>query len=225
MTNTSSSGGRGAEQPKAQESRPAPAPLQRSVMPPHPRRILVADDEHLVATSIALSLAELGYVTVGPAGDGERAVQLARVAMPDLALLDIRMPRRDGISAAAELFAELAMPVVIVSAFSDSADVVSASRAGVFGYLVKPATTEQLRAAIEVAWGRFCQLIAAQRESSDLRRRLEERKAIERAKWALVESLSITEPAAMDLLRQRARDSRRTLIDVAIEVLKDRAVD
>ncbi len=201
---------------------PAAVAAAQSGIPVHPRRVLVADDEHLVATSLALALAELGYTTVGPATDGQRAVDLARVALPDLALLDIRMPKRDGISAAEEMFAELAIPVVIVSAYSDPQQVMAASSAGVFGYLVKPVETEQLRAAMEIAWGRFSQLMATQRENSDLRRRLAERRTIESAKWAMVEQFSITEPEAMNLLRQKARDSRRTMMEIALEVLRQR---
>ena len=202
--------------------REVPLPMPQPPSLPHPRRILVADDEHLVALSLSLSLGELGYTTVGPATDGARAVELARIAMPDLALLDIRMPKRDGIDAAAEIFSELAIPVVIVSAYSDPQEIGAASGAGVFGYLVKPVSTEQLRAAIEVAWSRFNQFLGAQRENSDLKRRLEERKTIERAKWAMVERFSVTEPEAMNTLRERARDSRRTLIEVALEVLRER---
>jgi response regulator NasT len=219
--NTTESGA-GRNPSREQGATPSAALLTKPPPPPHPRRILVADDEHLVATSLSISLGQLGYVTVGPASDGERAVQLARVGLPDMALLDIRMPRRDGVSAAAELFTELAIPVIIVSAYSDAGQVAGAADAGVFGYLVKPTTTEQLRAAIEIAWGRFCHLLTTQRENSDLRRKLEERKVIERAKWALVESMSITEPEAMDKLRQRARDSRRPMVEVALELLKER---
>lgn len=187
-----------------------------------PRRILVADDEHLVAMSLVLSLAELGFTVVGPAADGIQAVQLARIALPDLALLDIRMPRRDGIQAAKEIFGELAIPVVIVSAYSDPDEIAGAGGAGVFGYLVKPVTTDQLRAAIVVAWDRFNQVLSVEQENSDLRRRLEERKIIERAKWALVEGRALTEPAAMETLRERARDSRRPMAEVAAEVLKEK---
>lgn len=194
---------------------PARAPLAQ------PRRILVADDEHLVATALVLSLAELGFTVVGPASDGLQAVQLARLALPDIALLDIRMPRRDGIDAAREIFADLAIPVVIVSAYSDPTEVAGAGAAGVFGYLVKPVSTEQLRAAIEVAWDRFNQLLAVQSENSDLRRRLEERKLIEQAKWVLVKQRSMTEPDAMDLLRETSRASRRAMIEVARETLQN----
>ncbi len=210
---------------RTESPKPITLPMPLPTAPAHPRHILVADDEHLVATSITLSLSELGYVTVGPASDGDQAAQLARIALPDMALLDIRMPKRDGLDVAAEIFRDLAIPVVIISAYSDPGQVRSASEAGVFGYLVKPVSTEQLRAAIEIAWGRFTQLLSTQQENSDLKRRLEERKVIERAKWALVEKLSITEPEAINLLRTRARDARRTLIDVANEVLRERQAD
>jgi two-component system, response regulator PdtaR len=110
--------------------------------------------------------------------------------------------------------------VVIVSAYSDPAKVEGAAGAGVFGFLVKPVSTDQLRAAISVAWERFNELISVQKENSDLRRRLEERKTIERAKWVLVEKRSMTEPEAMDALRAMARDHRRPMIETALEVLR-----
>jgi AmiR/NasT family two-component response regulator len=189
-------------------------------LPERPTRILVADDEHLVATDLALTLGELGYTVVGPAADGEAAVHLARLSVPDLALLDIQMPKRDGLSAAAELMKELGVPVVILSAYSDAENVDGAQKAGVFGYLVKPVQEDQLRVAIEVAWSRFRLFIAERSEAESLRRRLEERKVIEQAKWILVSRKGITEPEAMQLLQRKARDTRRKLGDVALEVVR-----
>jgi response regulator NasT len=184
-----------------------------------PRRILVAEDEHLVALSLTMSLSDAGYTVVGPATDGEQAVDLARRLLPDMALLDIRMPRRSGIEAAQEIFGALGIPVVIVSAHSDEPLANAAADAGVFGYVVKPASTEQLRAALTVAWGRFCEHVESERATEDLRRRLDERKTIEQAKWVLVEQYDISESRALEELRDRARDARRTMLDIAVEVL------
>ncbi len=188
--------------------------------PAKPARVLVADDEHLVATDLAFTLGELGYTVVGPVTDGEAAVQLARRAKPDLALLDIRMPKRDGLSAAAELFEDMAIPVIILSAYSDTKSVEAAAGAGVFGYLVKPAAEEQLRVCIEVAWSRFLHLASQRLESGKLRQRLDERKAIEQAKWLLVSKRNMPEPDAMKLLHKKARDSRQTLLSVAEAVIR-----
>lgn len=187
---------------------------------PHATRIMVADDEHLVATDISLTLGELGYVVVGPVGDGEAAVQLARMALPDLALLDIRMPKGDGISVAKRILTELGIPSVILSAYSDPPQVEEASHAGVFGYIVKPAEPDQLRVSINVALARFHEHLEIETESSELRRRLEQRRVIEQAKWILVSKKGMTEPDAMRAMQKAARDSRRPLLDVATSVIE-----
>src|SRR5262245_16657947 len=96
-----------------------------SLLAERPHRVLVAEDEHLVATDLTLMLADLGY-TVLMATDGEEAVQTARTAAPDIALLDIRMPRRDGLSAAREIFTQMTIPVVMLSAYSDGSEVAAA---------------------------------------------------------------------------------------------------
>jgi response regulator NasT len=199
---------------RAIASRPLPAGLPR-----HPKRILVADDEHLVAAELTASLADLGYTTIGPAVDGHAAIELARTSTPDLALLDIRMPKVNGLEAAKALFKDLGIPVIILSAYSDPEYVENAMEAGVFAYLIKPAQRDQIRAAINIAWGRFLAHVECQIENQALARKLEERKIIEKAKWLLVSRKNMQEPDAMKFLQKSARDARRTLVDVASEVL------
>jgi response regulator NasT len=208
-----------ASDPSPVATNPKPSPARRPELPETPSRILVADDEFLVAAQITHDLASLGYVTVGPAVDGENAVSLARSAMPDMALLDVQMPQRDGLSAARELFEELGIPVIIISAYSDPKTVESARDGGVFGYLVKPASIDQLRAAIVVAWKRFRDFATLAGENESLKRRLEERRVIEKAKWILVSRKGVTEPDAMTMLQKKARDSRRPLVEVAQSVI------
>lgn len=185
-----------------------------------PSRILVAEDEHLVATELTLTLSSLGFTVVGPATDGDAAVRLAQIGAPDMALLDIRMPVRDGLSAASEIYSSFGVPVIMLTAYSDPEQIKDAEKAGVFGYLVKPATEAQIRAAIGVAWGRFVAHATEKAGAEDLRRRLEERKIIEKAKWAIVQVHKVTEPDAMKLLQKTARDRRTPLIDVAKSVLE-----
>lgn len=190
-----------------------------STIPLRPVRILVADDEYLVALDIISQLGACGYTSVGPAPSGNEAIRLARSTVPDLALLDVRMPDGDGLSAAKVIFNELSIPVVILSAYTDEKTLAAARDAGVFAYLVKPSHANQLRATIEVAWGRF-QTFMAEREEADLaRRRLEERKVIERAKWALVQRTGVDEPTAMRLLEDHARSRGERLISVAERVV------
>lgn len=197
----------------------AQADPRSRALPARPGRILVADDEHLIATDLAMTLAELGYFVIGPAIDGEAAVELARGGRPDLALLDIQMPRCDGLMAARMIFEELNVPVVILSAYSDEEYVESAKSAGVFGYLVKPASSNQLRAAIDVAWGRFIRSREDEDEIAGLEQKLEDRRVIERAKWILVARKQVTEEEAMRMLQRQARQSRRKIVEVAQQLL------
>ncbi len=190
-------------------------------LPEHPRRVLVADDEHLVASGVAVNLRELGYEVIGPASDGEEAIELCEQTHPDMALLDIRMPKRDGLEAAEVVFRQMGIPVMIFSAYSDPDYVASGNRVGVFGYLLKPVTQDQMRVGISVAWGRFIDYANQHGEIMSLRERLEQRKVIEQAKWILVKSRSIDEPDAMRLLQKQARNNRRTLVDVAKSVIEN----
>jgi len=131
------------------------APEEDSRSAQFPRRVLVAEDEHLVAVHLIKSLEQLGIEVIGPAANGEAALNLARQQRPDLAILDIRMPKRNGIDAARTLWRELGIPVVVLTAYSDERYIQAAAEAGVFGYLLKPAMLEDLRAALAVAWARY----------------------------------------------------------------------
>jgi AmiR/NasT family two-component response regulator len=198
----------------------ATAPGRAGQLPERPSRVLIADDEYLVATDVAFALGTLGYTVVGPATDGASALQLARLALPDLAILDIRMPGMDGISAAREMHRELDIPIIMLSAFSDPETVRAATDAGIFGYIVKPVAEDQLRVCIDVAWKRYSDHVAARSEVEDLRRRLEDRKVIEQAKWILVSRKNIAEPEAMKLLQRRARETRKPLAEIADTIIK-----
>lgn len=197
----------------------ASSALRSDAVPFRPVRILVADDEHLIATDLSMTLAELGYQVIGPATDGESAFHLARDGRADLALLDIQMPRCDGLMAARRIFEELFIPVVILSAYSDEEYVESARSAGVFGYLVKPASPPQLRAAIDVAWGRYLRAREDDAEIAELEQKLEDRRIIERAKWILVARRGVNEEEAMRILQRQARQSRRRIVEIAQQLL------
>jgi len=190
-------------------------------LPPHPSKLLVADDEHLVASGVAVNLRELGYEVIGPASDGDEAIELCRSHHPDMALLDIRMPKKDGLQAAEIIFRRMGIPVMIFSAYSDPEYVTSGNRVGVFGYLLKPVTPDQMRVGISVAWGRFLDYMNQNAEIVTLKERLEHRKIIEQAKWIIVKRKGIDEPEAMKLLQKQARNNRRTLVDVARSVLEN----
>lgn len=204
------------------QEQPTPAPEKHAgLRAEHPSRILVADDEHLVATELAFTLGSMGYTVVGPVTDGQSAVDLGRRALPDMALLDIRMPKLDGLGAARELSETLDIPCVILSAYSEPEYVEAAGSIGVFGYLVKPVQDDQLRACIDLAWRRYQHFSSDRAENRSLKKRLEERKVVEQAKWILVSTRSMTEPDAMKLLRTRSRDSRRSMAQLAESIIKN----
>jgi two-component system, response regulator PdtaR len=190
-------------------------------LPAHPHRVLVADDEHLVASGVAVNLRELGYEVIGPVADGDEAIELCKHTRPDIALLDIRMPRKDGLAAAEIIFRRMGIPVMIFSAYSDPEYITSGNRVGVFGYLLKPVTQDQMRVGLSVAWGRFLDYASQNGEIASLKDRLEQRKIIEQAKWILVKRRGIEEPDAMRMLQKQARNNRRTLVDVAKAVLEN----
>ncbi|MFN9993072.1 MAG: ANTAR domain-containing response regulator [Phycisphaerales bacterium] len=186
-----------------------------NVIPESPSRVLIAEDEHLVAVELTRSLASTGLTTVGPVSSGDAAIALAINTSPDIALLDVNMPGRSGISVAKELFETRCIPSVIISAYSDEEFIKGAQESGVFAYLVKPVADEQLRAALRIAWSRYRDLMNSRSEADDLRQRLADRRVIESAKWILVSKKGMSEPDAMRALQKHARDSRKTLVEVA----------
>jgi response regulator NasT len=193
-------------------------------LPASPKRILVADDEHLVAVGLIAALKDLGYKVLGPASDGEQAIKQCRSDRPDLAILDIRMPGIDGLAAAETIYNELQIPVVMLSAYSDPEYVSSGNRIGVFGYLTKPVSRDQLRVGLEVAWSRYLRQSELSEEVDSLKERLTQRKVIEQAKWIIVKRKSVEEPEAMRLLQKQARNGRRPLVDVAQAVIESESL-
>ena len=150
-----------------------------------PRRVLVAEDEALIRLDLAEMLREEGYEVVGEAGDGQEAVDLAESLKPDLVIMDVKMPRRDGIDAASEIASKRIAPIVILTAFSQRDLVERARDAGAMAYLVKPFNITDLIPAIEVAVSRFSEIAALENEVATLSDRLETRKLVERAKGLL----------------------------------------
>lgn len=189
----------------------------------NPRRVLVADDEHLVATGLSSNVTELGHKVVGIAADGEVAVQMARDLKPDLALLDIRMPKMSGIEVAMVLHQELGIPSIIVSAYSDQEHIGRIQSygvsSGVYGYLLKPVSREELRVTIGVVVQRSAVDEHRHTRIAQLEQNLANRRTVEQAKWILVEKFKITEPQAHERLQKVARDKRKPLVDVAQSVI------
>src|SRR5246500_5235608 len=145
-------------------------------------RVVIAEDEALIRLDLKEMLQEEGYTVVGEAGDGEQAVELAREHKPDLVILDVKMPKLDGISAAEKIAEEKIAPVLMLTAFSQRELVERARDAGAMAYLVKPFSKADLVPAIEMATSRYEELRALENEVADLAARFETRKLVDRAK-------------------------------------------
>jgi response regulator NasT len=183
------------------------------------RRVVIAEDEALIRLDLAEMLEEEGYAVVGQAGDGERAVALAEELRPDLVVLDVKMPRLDGISAAQRIAEQRIAPVVILTAFSQRELVERARDAGAMAYLVKPFTKADLVPAVEMALSRFAELQLLEAEVADLSERLETRKAVDRAKGVLQQRLDLSEPDAFRWIQKTAMDLRLSMRQVADGVI------
>jgi response regulator NasT len=184
-----------------------------------PRRVLVAEDEALIRMDIVESLTEFGYDVVAQAGDGEEAVALATQHKPDICIMDVKMPKLDGISAAEKISA-LKIPVVLLTAFSQKELVTRASEAGAMAYIVKPFAPSDLLPAIEIALSRFDQISALEAEIGDLNERFETRKLIDRAKGLLNEKMNLSEPEAFRWIQKASMDRRLTMAEVANTIIE-----
>lgn len=185
------------------------------------RRVVVAEDEALIRLDLVEMLREEGYEVVGEAGDGQEAVRQAEELRPDLVILDIKMPKLDGIEAASNIAGERIAPVVILTAFSQRDLVERARDAGAMAYLVKPFAKRDLVPAIELAVSRFAEVQALESEVADLNDRLDARKTIERAKGLLMTNHSMSEPESFRWLQRTAMDRRTTMKAVAQAVLEN----
>jgi AmiR/NasT family two-component response regulator len=178
-------------------------------------RILIAEDETIIRLDLRELLERSGFEVVAEARDGEEAVELARSESPDLALLDVKMPRLDGIDAARQILEERPIPIVMVTAYGEKELVTRAIEAGVFGYLVKPFREPDLLPAISTARARHDELVALREEAQSLAEALAARKAIERAKGLLMAREGLTEQDAFARLRKASQISGRPLKVVA----------
>ncbi len=183
------------------------------------RRVLVAEDESLIRMDIVETLREHGFEVIAEAGDGEEAIAKAEELKPDLVVMDIKMPNMDGITAAKRM-AELKIPVVLLTAFSQKELVEQAAEAGAMAYVVKPFTPTDLIPAVEIALSRHAQVLALESEVSDLIDRLETRKLVDRAKGLLIaKGLVKDEPEAFRWIQKTSMDGRLTMKDVGRTII------
>jgi two-component system, response regulator PdtaR len=182
-------------------------------------RVVVAEDEAIIRLDVKEILEEEGYDVVGETGRGDQAVELVRTLKPNLAILDIKMPGMDGLTAARMIAEERLCAVLILTAYSQHDLVEQARGAGALAYLVKPFQKRDLIPAIEMSLGRFEQIVALERENADLAERLEARKLIDRAKGRLMDEHGMTEAASWRFLQKTAMNSRRKIHEVASDVV------
>jgi two-component system, response regulator PdtaR len=184
-----------------------------------PVRVVLAEDEAIIRLDVKEILEEEGYEVVGETGRGDDAIDLVRETKPDLAILDIKMPGMDGLTAARTVAGEKLCAVLILTAFSQHDLVEQARDAGALAYLVKPFQKSDLIPAIEMALGRHQQMLALESENADLADRLEARKAIDRAKGRLMDEHGMTEGESWRFLQTTAMNTRRKIADVANDVI------
>ena len=181
-------------------------------------KVVVAEDEGLIRMDIVASLEEAGLIVVGQAADGEEAIALATELEPDLVVMDVKMPKLDGISAAEKITA-LKIPVVLLTAFSDAELVSRAAQAGAMAYVTKPFNPTDLLPAIQIAISRYEELTTLEGEIADLNERLETRKLMDRAKGLLQSKMKLSEPDAFRWIQKESMDRRLTMAQVAKAVL------
>ena len=182
-------------------------------------RILVAEDETIIRLDLVEMLSRAGLEVVAEARDGVEAVELARSERPDLAVLDVKMPRLDGIEAARRILDERPIPIVMLTAYGQDELVSRAVEAGVFGYLVKPFRESDLLPALRTARARHEELAAIREQAESLAEALAARKVIERAKGLLMEREGLSEQEAFARLRKASQVSGRPLQVVAEAVV------
>jgi AmiR/NasT family two-component response regulator len=182
-------------------------------------RVVIAEDEALIRLDLRETLEEEGYEVVAETSRGDEVVGLVRQHRPDLAILDIKMPGGDGLTAAAEITADRLAAVLVLTAFSQRELIDRAREAGALAYLVKPFQRNDLVPAMELAIGRFEEMKALEDENKDLEERLETRKVVDRAKGKLMDELDMKENDAFRWVQRRAMDERTSMRDVAQRVL------
>jgi AmiR/NasT family two-component response regulator len=187
------------------------------------RRVVIAEDEPLIRMDLAEMLTEEGFDVVGQAGDGDEAVALACELRPDVVILDVKMPRTDGITAAAGIAERYPAPVVMLSAFTDAELVGKAAQVGAMAYVSKPFTAASLLPALEVAMARHADAAKLRAEVADAAQRLHSRKVIDRAKGLLMSQQRMTEPQAFRWLQRTAMDRRVSMLLVATAVIDNAA--
>lgn len=183
------------------------------------RSVLICDDEPIIRMSLKNKLKELGFNEIIECGDGEAAVQTALARVPDIAILDVSMPKKDGITAALEIRRRLKIPIILLTACFDSDTVKRSRESGIAALLTKPLREQDLWPAIELAFAHSEEVETLKEEVEDLKESIESRKVIEKAKGALMRSQGLSEPDAFRKMQKLAMDKRKSMRQIAEAIL------
>lgn len=183
-------------------------------------RILLAEDESIISMGLKSNIEKLGHKVIGQAFDGVEAVELALEKEPDLIIIDINMPKMDGIEAIKKINEQKLIPAIVVTGYNDEKLINRASKAGAFAYLIKPVDKNDIKPAINIAQNRFQEYKNLLSELNDSKKALEARKIIERAKGIVMDRKNIKEKEAMKFLQKKSNDSNKKMLVVAKEVIK-----
>lgn len=182
-------------------------------------RIIIADDEPIIRLDLRKTLENMGHQVVAEAGDGARAVEMARELKPDIVILDIKMPEMDGIDAAKLVTTDGIAPVLLLTAYSQKDLVDRAKDAGVFAYLVKPFKEADLLPAMEIAISRYEEFVELENEVSDLENKLDTRKAVDRAKGILMDQYGLKEQEAFRRIQIQSMNTRKSMREIADAII------
>lgn len=185
------------------------------------KSILICDDEALIRINLKSMLEDLGFDEILECEEGGKAVEMALASFPDMAILDVAMPGMDGITAAAEIRKKLKIPIMLLTSACDSATVKRASASGIAAYLTKPLRRQDLLPAIEMALSHAEEIDSLKEKIEDLRELIENRKIIEKAKGVLMEKGRVSEAEAYRIMQKDAMDRRKTLLQIAVGILKE----
>jgi len=182
-------------------------------------RIVIADDEPIIRLDLRKTLENMGHQVVGEAGDGAKAIDVAREMKPDIVILDIKMPELDGIDGAKVITTEGIAPVLLLTAYSQKDLVDRAKDAGVFAYLVKPFKEADLLPAMEIAISRYEKFVELENEVSDLENKLDTRKAVDRAKGILMDQYGLKEQEAFRRIQIQSMNTRKSMREIAEAII------
>jgi two-component system, response regulator PdtaR len=182
-------------------------------------KLIIADDEPIIRLDLKKTLENMGHQVVGEAGDGSKAIELARTLKPNIVILDIKMPEVDGIDAAKVITTEGIAPVLLLTAYSQKDLIDRAKDAGVFAYLVKPFKEADLMPAIDIAISRYAEFMELESEVTDLENKLETRKSVDRAKGILMDQYGLKEQEAFRRIQVQSMNTRKSMREIAEAII------